>query len=45
LIKQLRPLVEMTLLLEIGFSCDEISALFDREGRRYREIEHFRALA
>jgi ApeA N-terminal domain 1 len=45
LVKQLRPLVEMTLLLEIGFSCDEVAALFDREGHRYREVEHFKGLA
>jgi hypothetical protein len=44
LIKQLRPLVEMTLLLELGFSCDEVAALFEREGSRYQEIEHFRGL-
>jgi len=45
LVKQLRPLVEMTLLLEIGFTCDEVAQLFEREGHRYREVEHFQGLA
>jgi hypothetical protein len=39
---QLRALVEMTLLLELGFSCDEVAAIFDREGSRYRRVEILR---
>ncbi len=42
--KQLRPLVEMTLLRELGLSCDQTAALFQRESRRYHEIEHLREL-
>jgi hypothetical protein len=40
---QLRALVEMTLLLEIGFSCEEIAAIFERQDVRYRQIEALRA--
>lgn len=36
---QLRALVEMCLLLEIGFSASEIDALFERS-ERYRDLEH-----
>jgi hypothetical protein len=39
---QLRALVEMTLLLEIGFSCEEIAAIFERQDARYRQIEALR---
>jgi len=41
---QLRVLVEMTLLLEIGFTCDEIAAIFDRESSRLSRVDHFREL-
>ncbi len=44
LIHQLRGLVEMTLLLEMGFTCDEIAAIFERLDRRYRLIEHLRGI-
>jgi hypothetical protein len=40
---QLRALVEITLLLEIGFSCEEIAAIFERQDARYRQIEALRA--
>jgi ApeA N-terminal domain 1 len=40
---QLRALVEITLLLEIGFSCEEIAAIFERQDVRYRQIEALRA--
>lgn len=33
----------MTLLLEIGFSCEEIAAIFERQNVRYRQIEALRA--
>jgi hypothetical protein len=39
---QLRALVEMTLLLEIGFSCEEVAAIFERQDVRYRQIEALR---
>jgi hypothetical protein len=42
---QLRALVEMTLLLEIGFSCDEIATIFEREGARLARVDHFRGPA
>jgi ApeA N-terminal domain 1 len=42
---QLRALVEMTLLLEIGFSCDEIASIFERESSRYSRVDHLRSLA
>jgi ApeA N-terminal domain 1 len=33
LVYQLRALVEMTLLLELGFECDEVDAIFKRTGQ------------
>jgi hypothetical protein len=39
---QLRALVEMTLLLEIGFSCEEVATIFERQDARYRQIEALR---
>ena len=41
----MRALVEMTFLLELGFTCDEIDKLFDRMNRRYARIERFRGLS
>lgn len=35
---QLQALVEMCLLLELGFACSEIDAVFERV-RRYERIE------
>lgn len=42
LVFQLRALVEMTLLLELGFDCEEIDAIFERT-RRYELINDLRA--
>jgi len=41
LIYQLRALIEMTLLLDLGFTEDTVDAIFHRTGR-YREIEKLR---
>jgi hypothetical protein len=45
LIHQLRALVEMTLLLEIGFTCEEVAQIFDRSSDRFRLIDHLRGLS
>jgi hypothetical protein len=34
LVHQLCALVEMTLLLELGFTCDDVDAIFSRPNRR-----------
>ena len=39
---QLRCLVQMTLLLDIGFTCEQIDAMFDGMSRRYDEVAHLR---
>jgi hypothetical protein len=40
---QLRAMIEMSLLRELGFACEDIGTILDRV-ERYREIEHFREL-
>jgi hypothetical protein len=40
LIVQLRAIIEMSLLRELGFECAEIGAILERV-RRYDEIQHF----
>jgi hypothetical protein len=42
LVYQLRALVEMTLLLELGFTCEQVDEVFDRT-RRYEVIDTIRA--
>lgn len=42
LIFQLRALVEMTLLLDLGFRCEEVDSIFERT-RRYHRIEEIKA--
>lgn len=32
----------MTLLLELGFSCEKIATIFERQDARYRQIEALR---
>src|SRR5439155_19843143 len=44
LFKQLQAIIEMSLLREIGFSCESIDAILDRVNR-YAEIDHFKQLA
>jgi hypothetical protein len=41
---QLRAIIEMVLLRELGFSVRSIDAILER-GRRYESIEHFKAKA
>ncbi|HEY6729727.1 MAG TPA: HEPN domain-containing protein [Solirubrobacterales bacterium] len=41
---QLRAIIEMSLLRELGFPARSIDAILER-GRRYEEIEHFKAMA
>jgi hypothetical protein len=43
LVVQLRSIIEMALLNDLGFPCDLIDKLFERT-RRYDEIAHFKAL-
>jgi hypothetical protein len=43
LVVQLRSIIEMALLNDLGFPCDLIDKLFERT-RRYDEITHFKAL-
>jgi hypothetical protein len=43
LIVQLRAGIEMSLLRELGFSCEVVDAILDRV-QRYAEIEHFKAI-
>lgn len=39
---QLRCLVQMTLLLDIGFTCEQIDSMFAGMSRRYAEVVHLR---
>jgi hypothetical protein len=39
---QLRCLVEMTLLLDIGFTCEQIDSMFGGMSDRYAEVAHMR---
>jgi hypothetical protein len=41
---QLQAMIEMSLLRELGFSCEAINAILDRV-QRYAQMRHFRALA
>jgi hypothetical protein len=43
LIVQLRAVIEMSLLRELGFSCDAIDQTLDRV-QRYAEIHHFKVI-
>ena len=43
LIVQLRAIIEMSLLRELGFACDDIDRILDRV-RRYAEIHHVRGV-
>jgi Apea-like HEPN len=40
---QLRGIIEMSLLRELGFPCEAIDTILDRV--RYREVEHLKAIA
>jgi ApeA N-terminal domain 1/Apea-like HEPN len=42
LVYQLRALVQMTLLLDIGFTCDQIDTTFAGMTRRYAEVQNLR---
>lgn len=44
LFKQLQAIIEMSLLWELGFSCEAIDAILNRVPR-YAEIAHFKRLA
>lgn len=43
LVYQLRALIEMTLLLEVGFACDDANAFLNRP-RRFEFVEHLRSI-
>lgn len=46
LINQVRTIIEMSLLREIGFSCNEIDTMFTQRGRqRYFELQHWKRVA
>jgi Apea-like HEPN len=42
LVFQLKAIVEMTLLLELGFSCEQVDEIFERT-RRYEAIENIKS--
>lgn len=44
LVYQLRTLVEMTLLLDLGFSGEDVDGIFDRI-RRYEHVDHLKRAA
>ena len=44
LVYQLRTLVEMTLLLDLGFSGEDMDGIFDRI-RRYEQVDHLKRAA
>jgi ApeA N-terminal domain 1 len=44
LVVQLQAIIEMSLLRELGFSCDAIDEILERV-RRYAEVAHFKSLA